>query len=192
MSAYTASKHAFGAFSDSLRMEMAMFDIKVLLSPNFCFWNEQVRNANLRRHSLSACMVAKCHNVLLQSQNQYVCLRMLRCHSSSPLPSRAQVSIIEPGFMKTPIVTGAASMLQRMADNLPAATRARYSPDFIERAIGSASKVRAGQRGVDHSTTGNDSKLVEQPFTFTGNSLKCRGREYHTICCSFPSRDECG
>ena len=52
-----------------------------------------------------------------------------------------QVSIIEPGFMKTPIVTGAASMLQRMADNLPAATRARYSPAFIERAIGSASKV---------------------------------------------------
>jgi short-subunit dehydrogenase len=29
MSAYCASKHAFGAFSDSLRMEMAMFDIKV-------------------------------------------------------------------------------------------------------------------------------------------------------------------
>jgi short-subunit dehydrogenase len=32
MSAYTASKHAFGAFSDSLRMEMAMFDIKVLFA----------------------------------------------------------------------------------------------------------------------------------------------------------------
>jgi hypothetical protein len=54
-----------------------------------------------------------------------------------------QVSIIEPGFMKTPIVTGAASMLQRMAESLPAATRARYAPDFIERAVGSASKVPA-------------------------------------------------
>jgi hypothetical protein len=63
---------------------------------------------------------------------------------------RAQVSIIEPGFLKTAIVTGAASMLQRMADNLPAATRARYTPDFIERAIGSASKVYC-QQSQSHS-----------------------------------------
>ncbi len=97
------------------------------------------------------------NNVLLQSQYQYVCLRMLRCHSSSPLPSRDQVSIIEPGFMKTPIVTGAASMLQRMADNLPAATRARYSPAFIERAIGSASKVRARHRAINHRTNHSES-----------------------------------
>lgn len=79
MSAYSASKHAFGAFSDALRVEMAQ------------------------------------HNV--------------------------RVSIIEPGFMKTPIVTNVPDQFAAKVRSLPADVRARYTNAFLERTLSRTAQI---------------------------------------------------
>jgi len=70
MSAYAASKFAFEGFSDSLRREMAVWDIKV--------------------------------------------------------------SIVEPGFMKTPIIENIEGKQRALFDGLDAETKERYGTTFLE------------------------------------------------------------